>query len=347
MEDRDLKTIRESAIALAGRADLRGFDPSAPLILIEEGGSDRLFLRLGSGERTAVVLCRPGGGREIESYVDIGRFLYRNGIGVPEIYAHDTGRGIILMEDLGEAHLERVLESATAGEAEDLYRRALDILVELETAVTDAMNREGLLEDRRFDAAVLLGETDYFIREFIEGFCPVPIPGAWERERRFLAETLAREGAVFMHRDFQSRNIMIKNGRLRIIDFQTAHRGPGLYDAASLLKDAYHPIPAAARRRLLEEFHAKLRERGARRNERFNVFFETFTYAGIQRNLQALAAFAKLGLRKGKRKFLDSIPPGLDLLEEGVHDSGRFPGLEAMIGAIRPRMNDGRRGDVR
>lgn len=337
MDAREMSAIRDTAIALAKGTPLEGFDFSADPVLAAEGGSDRRFIRLGNGERSAVVLSQPGGGWELDSYVEIGRFLLRYGIPVPEIYAHDGERGIVLMEDLGAMHLESALRTASAAETEDLYRRALGVLADLETAVTAAMRREGLLAQRAFDRATLLGETDYFRREFIEGFCPVPVPGAWEKERVYLADTLAREEPVFMHRDFQCRNIMIKNGRLRIIDFQTAYRGPGLYDAASLLKDPYHPLPAAARGPLLEEFHAKLRDRGARRDESFETFHAAFTTAGIQRNLQALAAFAKLGLRKGKRKFLDSIPNGLDLLEEGVRESGRFPGIEAMVRAIRER----------
>ena len=203
------------------------------------------------------------------------------------------------------------------------------------------MMRAGFLAKRRFDERTLLGETDYFVREFIEGLFRIDVPPAWERERRLLAASLAAEPPVFMHRDFQSQNILIKDGRLRLVDFQTAHRGPALYDAASLLKDAYHPLPASLRRELVAQLHGRLSERASWRVGRFDDFYGRFILAGIQRNLQALAAFAKLGLRKGKRKFLDSIPPGLDLLEEGVGEHGDFTALPAMIAAIRARIGDG------
>ena len=325
---------------LAMEAGIPELASHAKLLPIAEGGSDRLFVRLSSGRRSAVLLFQPGGWGELDSYIDIGHFLRRHGIGVPELYAFDRERGAVLMEDLGDLHLEDALKTASADEVLTYYRGALDILVELETAVTDAMMRDELLREKLFDEQTLLGETDYFLREFIDGFCPVPIPDSWEEERRFLAETLAREKPVFMHRDFQSRNIMLKEGRLRLLDFQTAHRGPGVYDAASILKDAYHPVPPALRRKLLEELHAKLTERGARHGERFAAFLEIFTLAGIQRNLQALAAFAKLGVRKGKARFLDSIPSGLDLLEKGIKESGRFPGLENMVIAVRERLRN-------
>lgn len=336
------RNIREAALDLARRSRFGELASGTTLSAIADGGSDRRFFRLAHGRRTAVVLSQPGGGWELDSYVEIARFLGRFRAGAPEIYAFDRDQGIILMEDLGDLHLEDALREASPAETESHYSRALDILVELETSVTESMLREGLLRERIFDEKTLLGETAYFMREFIEGYCPVPVPDSWEAERRFLAATLEREPAVFMHRDFQSRNVMLKDGRLRIVDFQTAHRGPGLYDAASLLKDAYHPVPAPLRRKLLEEFHAKLQSRGARKGERFEAFHATFTLAGVQRTMQALAAFVKLGVRKGKPGFLDSIPNGIDLLEEGVRESGRLPGLESMVAAIRARLRDAR-----
>ncbi len=339
MIDRDAHPVLAAAKALARRERLAGLaDGAAALSAIAGGGSNREFFRLAGPSRTVVVLHQPGGEREIDSYVEIARLLARNGVAAPEIYAVDRERGIVLMEDLGDLHLEDALRAATPAEASSLYSRSLDILVDLETSVTDSLAREGLLADRLFDETTLLGETDYFMREFVEGFCPIPVPGSWERERRFLAAALARERRVFMHRDFQSRNIMLKEGRLGIVDFQTAHRGPGLYDAASLLKDAYHPVSAVERRTLLEAFYEKLRARGAPEERSFGEFHEAFTLAGVQRNLQALAAFVKLGTRMGKPRFLDSIPSGIDLLEEGVRESRALPGLETMVAAIRERM---------
>jgi len=338
MTDRNTHPVLDAAKALAHRERLAGLSDATMLSAIAGGGSNREFFRLAGPSRTVVVLHQSGGGREIDSYVEIARLLARHGVGAPEIYAVDREQGIILMEDLGDVHLEDALRTASPAEASSFYSRCLNILVDLETSVTDSLAREGLLGDSIFDETALLGETEYFMREFVEGFCPIPVPGSWEEERRFLAAALARERRVFMHRDFQSRNIMLKDARIRIVDFQTAHRGPGLYDAASLLKDAYHPVSALERRTLLEAFHAKLRSRGAPEERRFGEFHEAFTLAGVQRNLQALAAFVKLGTRMGKPRFLDSIPSGIDLLEEGVRESHVLPGLETMVAAIRERM---------
>jgi aminoglycoside/choline kinase family phosphotransferase len=343
MNHRDAHQVLKAAAVLARREGLAGLDDATGLAPIAGGGSEREFFRVAGRSRTAVVLHQPGAAAEIDSYVAIARLLARHGVGAPEIYAVDRERGIVLMEDLGDLHLEDALRTAAPAEAFSLYARCLDILVELETSVTDSLAREELPGGRIFDEAALLGETDYFLREFVERFCPVPVPASFDRERRFLAAALSGERRVFMHRDFQSRNIMLTDGRLRIVDFQTAHRGPGLYDAASLLKDPYHPVGAVERRSLLEGFYANLRARGVPEERSFGEFYEVFTLAGVQRNLQALAAFAKLGSRMGKPRFLESIPNGIDLLEEGARESKALPGLETMIAAIRERLVNPRR----
>lgn len=308
-----------------------------------EGGSDRSFVRVAKGNESVVLLSQPPGW-EIDAYIDNARFLRANGIGAPEILAFDRARGLVLMEDLGDLHLEDALAGATDAEVERRYREAVGMLVSFGTTAARAMERDALLESRVFDERVLLAETDYFVREFVEGYCAVPLPATWEEERRRLARALAAEPRVFMHRDFQSRNLMVTRGELRVVDFQTAHRGPGLYDAASLLKDAYHPLPAALRGELVAELHAGLRAGGASETRSAEAYGRAFALAGVQRNLQALAAFAKLGMRRGKPKFLDSIPAGLDLLAEGARESACLPGIERLAGELRNRLERERKG---
>lgn len=340
--DRELIVIAERARAMSGGLPGGPLWSSAEIIPLERGGSGRRFLRLRQGERSAVVLVQPGGGAEFGSYVANGYFLRSLGIGVPEFYGVDEEKSLVLMEDLGSVHLEDALKEADRTAELSLYRGCVDILVKLETEVTEAMLNEGVLEDRLFDEDKLLGETEYFQREFLGSFCRMEAPTGWDQERLRLARTLAGLPRVFMHRDFQSRNILLKDGELRIVDFQTAQRGPGLYDAASLLKDAYHPLPRPPRESLLEMLYSGLSEGGPPPAESFEGFCEIFTLAGIQRNLQALAAFAYLGSRKGRKEFLESIPAGLRLLDEGVGESGGFPVLKGMLERIRENMEKGK-----
>ena len=288
-----------------------GFSDKALISEITKGGSDRHFLRIEEEGLTAVILVQPGGGPEFERYVHVGDFLRENGIAVPNFYSVDES-GVVIMEDLGEIHLVDALEGADLQAELSFYRDCIDIM--------------------------LLGETDYFAREFVTGYAGIKIPDGWEGERRLLASELASQELVFMHRDFQSRNIMVKDGDLRILDFQTAHRGPGMYDLASLLKDPYHPVEPGTRKTLLMELYYRLIGDGSEPEGGFEGFNERFLLAGIQRNMQALAAFAFLGMKKRKNEFLRYILPGIGLLEEGLTESGRFPVTSSLVARIRDRI---------
>jgi aminoglycoside/choline kinase family phosphotransferase len=242
------------------------------------------------------------------------------------------------MEDLGDLHLDNALGGVSQDEELAFYRDGMEILFRFQTIVTEQMFGTDLLGNRVFDEDSLLGETDYFASEFAGRYAGITLPAGWDRERRLIASALAGEQQVFMHRDFQSRNLLVKDGRIRVVDFQTAHRGPGLYDAASLLKDPYHALSHGTRKTLLMEFYYRLTEVGRESGSSFENYTERFVLAGIQRNLQALAAYAYLGSVRGKKEFLDSIEPALELLEEGLSETGEFPSIESSVRSIREKL---------
>ncbi len=311
-----------------------GFSDRATVSVITRGGSDRHFLRVEEEGLSAIVLVQPGGGPEFDRYVRIGDFLRENGVPVPGFYSICED-GAVVMEDLGDIHLVDALETADPQAELAFYRDCIGILHRLQSTVTDTEKESGTLADMIFSEEILLGETDYFSREFVTNFAGVEIPRGWDEERKELAAELASHPAVFMHRDFQSRNIMVKDGTLRIIDFQTAHRGPGMYDVASLLKDPYHPLEAGTRKTLLMELYYRFIGDGPEPKGGFEGYNDRFILAGIQRNMQALAAFSFLGIRKDKKDFLEFIKPGIGLLEEGLTESGRFPVTSSLVARIK------------
>jgi aminoglycoside/choline kinase family phosphotransferase len=202
------------------------------------------------------------------------------------------------------------------------------------------LEKGNFLHGKVFDKNRFLEETDYFEREFLARFQPGEIPKKWKGEKEKLADTLSSQPRVFMHRDFQSRNIIINKNKPRIIDFQTAHLGPGIYDTVSLLKDPYVSLSNTTRESLLEYFYNKLKERSEHNTMSYEEFKRLYATAGIQRNLQALAAFAKLGYRDGKKVFLKSIPAGLQLLEEGAEMSKSYPAIKDMATRLRIIIKD-------
>lgn len=301
---------------------------------IEHGGSERTFYRVAFRNTSYIVMLHRGIEEEFERYVELDRFLARHGIGVPEIHAVDKAHKAILMEDLGETHLEDILNECSETEAARQYRKAIELLIELQTSVTKGMYAERTLEGREFTKSRLLAETEYFVEEFVNDYCRIEEFDI-DMDRIILAEEISKEPLVFMHRDFQSKNIMLYGGELRLVDFQSAHRGPGLYDAASLLKDPYHPIGEALREELLEALFEAISGTDATKHDDFGSFKKSFTYCGIQRNMQALAAFARLGVKMGKKQFLKSIPPALGLLEEGLNQIDGLSSLKELLGRIK------------
>jgi aminoglycoside/choline kinase family phosphotransferase len=314
-----------------------GFSDRATVSVITGGGSDRHFLRVEEEGISAVVLVHPGGGIEFERYVMIGDFLRENGVAVPAFYTVHKG-GAVVMEDLGDMHLVDALEGADQQAELAFYRDCIDMIFRLQSTVTAAEKESNILGGMLFSKEVLLGETEYFTREFVENYAGAYIPKGLDEERGELASELASHPPVFMHRDFQSRNIMVKDGTLRLVDFQTAHRGPGMYDLASLLKDPYHPVESGTRKTLLMELYYRFTENGPEPEGGFEAFSDRFVLAGIQRNMQALAAFSFLGLKKGKKEFLEFIRPGIGLLEEGLTESGRFPVTSSLVSRIKEKI---------
>ncbi|MBN2183918.1 MAG: phosphotransferase [Candidatus Krumholzibacteriota bacterium] len=329
-----IKQYTAEAIKLTGDLPGGAFPQDSPSTMIHGGGSDRFFLRITDGRRSIVAIIQPGRASELSRYISIGDFLRKNQVPVPEFYSFDSEQGILMMEDLGSIHLEDALKYCTVEVELSYYRECIDILYMFQTSVNKDMMARGILEDNVFSEEKLLGETKYFEREFIGRFCS-SIPDGWETERLSLAKQLSAEPLVFMHRDLQCRNVMVKNGEIRLIDFQDAHRGPGIYDAASILKGLYHPIRPGTRKTLLMELYYRLKEVDAITEETFEEYLEKFTLAAIQRNLQALAAFAFLGFEKKKESFLESIPRGIDTLEDSIAESGKFPAVESIVRQYR------------
>ena len=153
-----------------------------------------------------------------------------------------------------------------------------------------------------------------------------------QQEFHHLARTLAAEPVVFMHRDFQSQNLHLKDTRLIAIDFQTATQGPPQYDLVSLLKDAYFVL-SQSERDLLVQYYLKMRsELGSQINDT-DKFTHTFHLCGLQRNMQALAAFSFLGTHKKKARFFAFIPPALKYLTEALSIIDDYPCLRKTIAA--------------
>lgn len=299
------------------------------------GGSDRKFYRIGKTD-TLIIMVAPTE-REVEEYIQIQEHLLHHGIAVPEIYAVDMEGRMVLMEDVGTESLCEIVRSMSDSEAvEELYGSVLRMLIRLQISGTDDIKECTPVFERVFDYGVLRWESDYFQSEFLEGFCGCPPKETEKLEEDFekLATLLAAEPRYFMHRDFQSTNIFRKEGRIRIIDFQSAHRGMLSYDLAALLRDAYVELSPQRRNALFHRYYALLREHtDVYGNE--EAFRRVYALTAIQRNMQALGAFSFLSMTKGRGWFAKAIPRGFALLREGLEEAGGFGRIQKIVQSMR------------
>ncbi len=288
---------------------------------IEKGGSGRKFWRVNVAGHSH-ILVRYGEERpENRYYVEIAQFLARVGVRVPQVFFHDPAEGLILMEDAGGHDLWSHREDPWV-QRRALYQRTLDEALILHTRAYGAEGRPHLQQS--FEAALYRWEQNYFIEHCLQRHFGVAEPDM-ERERLAeIAERLANEPRCLVHRDFQSQNIIIRDGGACLIDFQGLRPGLAQYDVASLLLDPYVALSPAERDELLGHYLSGLLGAGRPKE---SEWLELYDLCAMQRLMQALGAYGKLGHADGKEAFLAHIPVALPRLREVV---GRIGGLERL-----------------
>lgn len=310
-------------------------------------GSDRRFYR-GAYEdgRSCVVMHPDPGGtglREALSYVSIGRHLKKMSAPVPEIYDFDAATGIIIMEDLGDIHLQtEVKRLAEVGDwlgIKRLYMEALSVLAAMGVKGGEGFDPGWCFDTPRYDSELAFQkEALYFLSAFLGlrmGFERSPALETSLKDLSCLIDEMPQ--VFFLHRDFQSRNLLVCGSSIRVIDFQGGRLGPLGYDAASLLFDPYVALPFDVIWGLFDCYVNMLSDLGVApcRDE----FRRNFKILSLFRLMQALGAYSFLGVVKGKTFFLDYIPGALSSLAM-LLDDGVFRGLYALEEIVNKIMDD-------
>ncbi len=329
-------------VLLEKARELSGFSGHITVSALFGDGSDRRFFRIGCGKSTYIALVsertRKNSTDENDSYLNIGRHLRLRGIPAPLILYADARRGRFLLEDAGDLHLQAFVRRNPAN-LEKIYRRVLLLLVSMHRKAPPGFLPEFCFDTPVYDAAFIFErELEYFRKNFAVRFLGMPEDGDMLRHD---FENLAQEAAVramrfVFHRDFQSRNIMVRGQNLWLLDFQGMRFGPPAYDLASMLVDPYVRLPRRLQERLAGLYWSGAGKfLGCSRSD----FIRDYTAVRLCRNLQILGAFGFLGLVKGKTHFLDYVPWAWAQLREWLHSNcrGRYPDLEKLV--LRPDAN--------
>lgn len=318
-----------------------GHRPNAFLELQADASTRRYFRMVGDEGFTAIGAIGPDR-EENRAFLSFAKTFRAIDLPVPEVLVEDQDAGVWLLEDLGDATLFKVLsqlrsdspENTFPTEAEALYRKVLAILPGFQVLGHKVIDYGLAYPRRAFDEQSMRWDLNYFKYHFLKlshlDFNEQRLEDDFDR---LIALLLQAESDFFLYRDFQSRNIMIREEEPWFIDFQGGRMGPLQYDVASLLYDAKANIPQDARDRLLDAYLAGLEEHVSIDRTQFLVQFRAFVLIRI---MQALGAYGYRGFFEQKRHFLDSVPFAArnirNILTEGMPIP--LPELEKVLGTI-------------
>lgn len=313
--------------------------PSRPAIASLKGdGSDRQWYRLTKEEASLIMVdhgIRSGRDNryEVDAFVTIGRHLYAKGAAVPRIYLYDEFAGLVFLEDLGDLHLQDLVRSRNPQELSDVYHQVIDRWLHMALEGYPDFNPAWTHQTTHYDRRVILeNECRYFMEAFVQAYLELPLDYAdLADEFETLADlALAKTVTGFMHRDLQSRNIMLKDKKAYFIDFQGGRSGPLQYDLASLLIDPYVALPLNLQDELAAYAAASLTQHSGYSDQ---ALLQGYDYCAVCRNLQMLGAFAFLSQTKHKQHFETYIPQALRTLRQRLTDRIDRP-LPKLRGAV-------------
>ncbi|MBA3913805.1 MAG: phosphotransferase [Acidobacteriales bacterium] len=282
----------------------------------ELGGSERRLFRLSASQSSAIGVLH-NVREENVAFVEFSRHFRRYGLPVPEIYAEDLDAGAYLEEDLGDTTLFQFLALNRHGKdpspkALEAYRRVLALLPRFQVEAGRDLNYGLSYPRASFDRQSIAWDLNYFKYYFLR-LAGIPFDEqALERDfgrlTRFL---LTADREYFLYRDFQSRNIMLRDGQPFFLDYQGGRRGALQYDVASLLYDAKADLPARVREELLEYYLDRLSEFIDLDRVLFLRHYYGYVYVRI---MQAMGAYGFRGFYERKPLFLQSVPYALNNL---------------------------------
>lgn len=281
--------------------------------------SFRRYFRVFSDDDTWIAMDAPPPMEDVQRFADVAELLRTTGVTVPAVFALDASRGFMLLSDLGDV---RYLDHLSSSTADRLYRSAIEALVRFQSAIDI-----GTCQRPHYEEALLRRELNLFREWFLEGLLGLTLSPAQtlalDRTGSLLIRSALDQPRVLVHRDYHSRNLMVRGGdQPGILDFQDAVVGPISYDLVSLLRDCYVAWPEARVDHWVGDYLAQAIQAGLLPPSEAGRFRRWFDFMGMQRHLKAVGIFSRLNLRDGKPGYLADIPRTLDYVS-GV--SRRYP----------------------
>jgi aminoglycoside/choline kinase family phosphotransferase len=327
---KDGAEIRDRITGYLKRSGLSSRTPR--VVPLTGDASDRRYFRLLLPDAASIVLSVHASPFEFEAlpFVNVARLLAEMPVPIPRVIGHAEDLGVLALEDLGDVTLQAHLGAASSAEHAALYRQSVALIATLQRRGAELTSARYLPYSIAFDVEKLIWEMDFFIRHFLEAYRGVVLSDAKREllrsELAVLVERLAAEPRVLCHRDYHSRNLMLHNSRLYIIDFQDARMGPDTYDLVSLLRDSYVDLPEHTVDELIAYFLAL---KGATGSDR--TFRRRFDTMALQRNLKALGTFGYQTTARRNPVYIQYIPRTLRYVRTNLAQLPEFEGLRDQL----------------
>ena len=283
---------------------------------IAQAGSDRRYFRIHSATKSAIGTYNAEF-KENKAFIRFTQHFWKKGLPVPEIYAENLLNGVYLQSDLGDLQLFNLLPPVGEkwnNELIGLYKKSVAALADLQIRGGEDLDYSACYPRAAFDKQSMMWDLNYFKHYFLK-LAKVPFDEqALEDDfQKFTNYLLLADCNHFLFRDFQSRNIMIKDGEPYFIDYQGGRRGALQYDIASLLYQAKGGVPPSVKTEIFEHYLDKVEDLVSVDRDFFTDLY--FGYVLI-RCLQALGAYGFRGLYERKEHFLSSIPFAIHQMEQ-------------------------------
>jgi aminoglycoside/choline kinase family phosphotransferase len=304
------------------------------------GNSGRAIIRLAGAGTSAIGVVYPVKEENV-AFLEFSRHFRRKGLPVPEIYAQDLTQNAYIEEDLGDTTLFEYLSAHRKGDkigpaAIEAYRKTVAVLPRFQVEAGRDLNYKVCYPRASFDRQSIAWDLNYFKYYFLRlagvPFNEQALEEDFGRLTKFL---LTAPHEYFLYRDFQSRNVMLRDGEPFFLDYQGGRRGALQYDIASLLFDGKADLPPALRQELLDYYLDCLSSKfSGLKRDAFMEHYYAYVYVRI---LQALGAYGFRGFYERKAHFLQSVPyalKNLQWLAENVKLPIALPALLEALGSL-------------
>ena len=307
----------------------------------ELGGSGRKIIRLSHEKATAIGILY-GVREENAAFLAFSKHFRRHGLPVPEIYAEDLAHGAYLEEDLGDITLFEFLSKNRSGpdiapQTIEAYRKVVGVLPRFQVEAGRDLDYSVCYPNPSFDRQSIAWDLNYFKYYFLRLagilFNEQALEDDFSRLTEFL---LSAPRDYFLYRDFQSRNIMLRNGDPYFVDYQGGRKGALQYDIAALLYDAKADLPPELRQQLLDHYLDRLSSFITLDREAFLRHYYAYVYIRI---MQALGAYGFRGFYERRVHFLQSVPYALKNLRWLLHNVRLPIPLPALMNAFKDMLS--------